>query len=105
MATTKSEKKKNTIRSEAVADLREIKKLIKAAVDNGAKNVEEVHQAIAGMPYKYVEKIQMLENSARNVKEAQEKTIGQVYKLLRNINDKVDELAEDILDKVEGKAA
>ncbi len=103
MATKKkTTKKKNGIKSEAVADIREIRSLIKEAIDSGAENVEQVHQAIAKMPFKYLEKIDMLENAASKVKEAQEKTIGQVYKTLKKFNDKVDDMAEEMLKKVEG---
>jgi hypothetical protein len=115
MPAKKQAEKNNSIRSEAVTDLREIKQMIKKSIENGAKDVEQVHQAIAAMPFKYLEnqaiaampfkyleKVQFMENTARNVKEAQEKTIGQVYDLLSDFRAKVDELAEKMLEKAEG---
>jgi hypothetical protein len=103
MATKKSEEKKTSIKSEAFADFNELRKLVEEAVDSGAKSVEQVHQAIAKMPLKYLEKIEMIGDKARGVKEAQEKTIGQMYNLLRTINSKAGDFAEEILKKVEGK--
>lgn len=102
MAAKKKAPAKKNIRKEAVSDLREIRKLVNEAIEKGANNVEQVHQAIAKMPFKYLEKIQVIEGAARNVKEKQEKTIGQVYDALRKVNEKVDELAEEMLKKVEG---
>jgi len=103
MATKKQTTKKQTFKSEAVADLNELRKLVQKAIDEGAANVEQVHQAIAKMPLKYLEKIELIEDRARGVKEIQEKTIGQVYQLLRYVNAKAADFTEEILKKVQGK--
>ena len=85
MATKKATKQKQTLKSETLADLNDLRQLVKKAIDDGATNVEQVHQAIARMPYKYLEKIE------------------KVYQLLRNINDKAADFTEEILKKVQGK--
>lgn len=109
MATKKqdTDKKRGTenasIKSEALADLKELRKMVEEAIDSGAKSVEQVHQAIAAMPLKYLEKVEMIESKARGVKEVQEKTIGHMYNLLRTINAKAGDFAEEILKKAEGK--
>ena len=101
--TKKDETKGNSLKSEALSDLNELRKMVGEAIDSGAKNVEQVHQAIAAMPLKYIEKIDLFEEGAKGVKDLQEKTIGQMYKLLRTINTKAGEFAEEMLKKVEGK--
>jgi hypothetical protein len=103
MATKKGTKQKQTFKSEALADMNDLRQLVQKAIDDGATNVEQVHQAIAKLPYKYLEKIELIEGKVRRVKDVQEKTIGQVYQLVRNINDKSADFAEEILKKVEGK--
>jgi hypothetical protein len=103
MTTKKQTAEKKTLKSEALADLNELHKLVQKAIDEGATNVEQVHQAIAKMPFKYLEKIELIEDRARGVKEIQEKTIGQVYQLLRNVNAKAADFTEEILKKVQGK--
>jgi hypothetical protein len=100
MAAKKKAKQKQTLKTEALADLDQLRQMVQKAIDEGATNVEQVHQAIANMPYKYLEKIEIIGDKVRVVKDAQEKTIGQVYQLLRNINDKVADFTEDILKKV-----
>jgi phage terminase large subunit-like protein len=103
MTTKKATKQMQTLKSEALTDLKEVRKLVRKAIEDGATNVEQVHQAIAKMPLKYLEKIELIEDKARGVKKVQEKTIGQVYQLLRTINTKAADFTEEILKKVEGK--
>jgi hypothetical protein len=97
------EAKKTGIRAEALADLDEIRKLVMEAIASGAKNVEQVHLAIANLPLKYLEKIEMIESAVNGVKQVQEKTIGQVYSLIQNITTKADGFAQDILKRAEGR--
>ena len=101
--TETNETKGNSLKSDALSDLDELRKMVGEAIDSGAKSVEQVHQAIAAMPLKYLEKIDLIEEQAKGVKDLQEKTIGQMYKLLRTINTKTGEFAEEMLKKVGGK--
>jgi len=98
-----SQDEKKSFKSEAVADLMEIQKLVKNAIESGATNVEQVHQAIAKMPLKHLEKIKILKNPVRGANKIQEKTIGQVYDLLRTVNNKIGEFSEDFFKKIEKK--
>lgn len=91
----------HTFKSEALADLNDLRQLVQKAIDDGATNVEQVHQAIAKLPFKYLGKIEMIEGQVGKVKDFQEKSIGQVYQLLRAINDKAADLTEEILKKVQ----
>jgi hypothetical protein len=103
--TTKKEapKPKQTLKSEALADLNEVRKLVQKAIDDGATNVEQVHKTIANLPLKYLEKFEMIEDRARSAQKVQEKTIGQVYQMLRNINAKAADFAEEILRKAKAR--
>ncbi|RLC15117.1 MAG: hypothetical protein DRH93_20050 [Deltaproteobacteria bacterium] len=98
-----SQDKQKSFRTETVADLKEIQKLVRKAIEDGATNVEQVHQAVAKMPLKYLEKIKILENPMRGANRIQEKTIGQVYELLRTFNNKIGEFSEDLFKKIEKK--
>lgn len=81
--------------------LRDLKDLVQEVVDKGATSVEEVHKAIAALPLEVLESISGLEEPAKNVKEIQQKSIGGVYDIIRKVNTKVSELAEDLISKVE----
>ena len=81
--------------------VRKIKDLVQEAVDKGASTVEEVHQSIAALPLEILESIDGLEKPAQNVKEAQKKTIGGIYEIIRTVNEKVADLAEDIINRVD----
>ena len=101
----KAKKKKGAdFRNEVITDLKKVEEVVKGAIDQGAKSVEEVHQTVAELPLKYLEKIGPLEGTAKNAKEIQEKTIGHVYKLLRAWTDTVDDVAQDLLDRAKPKA-
>lgn len=81
--------------------LRDLKDLVQEVVDKGATSVEEVHKAIAALPLEVLESISGLEEPAKNVKEIQQKSIGGVYDIIRKVNTKAAELAEDIISRVE----
>lgn len=101
MTTKKMKEQTHTFKSEALADLNDLRQLVQKAIDDGATNVEQVHQAIAKLPYKYLGKIEMIEGKVCKVKDFQEKSIGQVYQLLRAINDKAADFTEEILKKIQ----
>lgn len=84
-----------------MGNLRKLKDLVQEVVDKGATSVEDVHKAIAALPLEVLESIESLEEPAKNVKDIQQKTIGGVYDIIRKVNNKVSELASDIIDKVE----
>ena len=98
-----TKKKNESLKDETIANIREIRSVVKNAIDQGATNVEQVHQTIAKLPLKYLERIEKIEDEAKDVRSVQEKTIGHVYDLIRNVNDKVSDIAKEILDKVDKK--
>jgi hypothetical protein len=71
--------------------------LIQDAIDKGATTVEEIHKSIADLPLKILEESDVLKESAKEVRRVQDRSIGAVYDLIRNINEKVGDLASDLL--------
>jgi hypothetical protein len=86
-----------------MGNLRKLKDLVQEMVDKGATSVEEVHKAIAALPLDALESIEGIAEPAKDIKEIQQKTIGGVYDIIRKVNTKVSEIAEDIISKVEDK--
>jgi hypothetical protein len=79
----------------------EKKGLIKVidAIDHGATTVEKIHKSIAELPLKIVEQSEILRNSAKQVRQFQDRTLGAIYDVVRDVNQKVGELAVDLLEK------
>ena len=98
-----TQKTNKSLKDETIANIREIRNVVKNAIDQGATNVEQVHQTVAKLPLKYLERIEKIEDGAKDVRNVQEKTIGYVYDLIRNVNDKVSDIAKEILDTVDKK--
>jgi hypothetical protein len=86
-----------------MGNLRKLKDIVQEFVDKGATSVEEVHKSIAKLPLEVLESIEGIEEPAKGIKEIQQKTIGSVYDIIRQVNSKVAEIAEEIISKVEDK--
>jgi adenine C2-methylase RlmN of 23S rRNA A2503 and tRNA A37 len=102
----KSKMAQNTdksLKEETIANVREIRSVVKKAIDQGATNVEQVHKTIAKLPLKYLERIDKIEDETKDVSKVQEKTIGYVYDLIRNVNDKVSDITKELLDTIDKK--
>jgi polyhydroxyalkanoate synthesis regulator phasin len=84
-----------------MGNLRKLKDLVQELVDKGATTVEEVHKSIAALPLEVLENIEGVGEKAGEIKEIQQKTIGNVYNIIRDINNRAADLAEDIISKVE----
>ena len=102
---TTEKTKANALRSDVIADLKDVQKVVKDAVNVAAQNVEKIHKKFISLPPKYFGKIERFEKISKDIKEVQEKTIGHVYDLIKIINDKFNDIAEDILTKSEPKTA
>lgn len=88
-----------------MGNLKKLNDLVREVVQKGATSVEEVHQAIAAMPLEVLESIEVLEEPAKSIKEIRQKTIGGVYDIIRKVNNKVSEIAGEIIEKVEKEDA
>ena len=78
-----------------------LKDLIQNAIDNGARTVEDVHKAIADLPFEILEKNGLLDEDKQQLRERSQQTIGTVYGTIREINQKVGELASDMFETLE----
>ena len=98
--TTDAAEDKKGLSYEIITDLEELQKLIKAAIDKGATNVEEVHMAIAKLPLSYLKKISKIKSLTEKAGTKVEKTIGYTYNLIRTINEKSSDITLKILGKM-----
>ena len=81
--------------------LQEIKDLVQEAIDSGATNVEEIHKSLAGKPFKVLKKIKLSGTAVEKLGDFQEQSIGNVYEFIRSLNEKIGEIATELLRKIE----
>jgi hypothetical protein len=77
-------------------------RLVEDIIDKGANTAEEINRAILDLPVTVLENLG-LGDTAEHVKKVQDSTIGAIYTLIRDINHKVADLAEDLLDQKRAK--
>ena len=78
-----------------------LKDMIQDAIDNGARNVEDIHKAIADLPFETLEKSGLLDENSQQLRDKSQQTIGLVYEKIREINQKVGEMASDLFETLE----
>ena len=83
-----------------MSNLKGLIELVEVAIDKGTTAVEEVHKAIVNEPLALLKKIEPLEKIAQGVQDVQDQIIGNVYGIIRTANQKVSEIAKDLLGKV-----
>jgi hypothetical protein len=76
-------------------------RLIEDTVKKGANTAEEINRAVLDLPVSVLDSMG-LEDTATEVKKIQDRTIGAVYELIHDINHRVADLAEEILEKKPG---
>ena len=81
--------------------LQEIKDLVQEAIDSGAKNVEEIHKSLAGKPFKILKKVRLSGTAVEKLGDFQDQSIGNVYEFIRSLNEKIGEIATELLKKIE----
>jgi len=81
--------------------LQEIKDLVQEAIDSGANNVEEIHKSLAGKPFKVLKKIKLSGSAVEKLEDFQDQSIGNVYDFLRSMNEKIGEIATELLKKMD----
>jgi uncharacterized NAD-dependent epimerase/dehydratase family protein len=79
-------------------DAKTLPRLIQEAIDKGATTVEEIHTAIADLPLKILEDADVMKRQAKDIRRIQHRSIGAVYDLIRDVNKRIGEMAEDILE-------
>jgi len=73
-------------------------RLIEDIIDKGANTAEEINRAILALPVTMLESLGR-GDTAEHVKKIQDSSIGAIYALIRDINHKVADLAEDLLEQ------
>ncbi len=73
-------------------------RLVEDVIDKGANTAEEINRAILDLPVTVLENLG-LGDTASQVKKVQDSTIGAIYTLIRDINHKVADLADDLLEQ------
>ncbi len=84
-----------------MSKLLRIKDLVQGMVDQGVSSVEEIHKAIAKLPFETLEKIDILEGPAQSAQKVSDQTIGGVYSVIRKVNQEVGKIAEELLDQAD----
>lgn len=78
-----------------------LKDMVQEAIDKGATNVEEVHKAIAMIPFEAAERAGLLDDETHEKREMVLQPIGFVYDKIREINKLVGDMASDIFESLE----
>lgn len=81
-----------------------LKDLIQEAVDRGATSVEQIHQAIADLPFEMLEQRGLLDADGVEFREEKTRTIGFVYDAIRRINREVGDLISDQFENLENSS-
>jgi hypothetical protein len=78
-------------------DLSRLQALVEEAIDHGASTVGEIHQAIAAAPLEALRTIEPLSGAAETAQDLTQRSIGAVYDTIRQVNEQVGILAEQLL--------
>lgn len=73
-------------------------RLIEEVIEKGANTAEEINRAVLELPISVLDSLG-LEDTASEVKKVQDTSIGAVYKLIHDINHKVADLAEELIEQ------
>ncbi|WP_420426958.1 hypothetical protein [Algiphilus sp.] len=76
-----------------------LKDIVHQAVEEGANTVEDVHRRVAALPFDQLERIAAFEGLARRARGLHDQISSTVYDTVRAVNARVDELAEDALNR------
>ena len=83
-----------------MSQIRDFKDFVQDIIDKGATSVEEVHKSIADMPLEALSQIPNMEEPIKAAREFQNNTIGSAYELIRSVNQRAGEVANQLLDTV-----
>lgn len=93
---SKATANKPKARKRKVSDEPRLARLVEDVIDKGANTAEEINRAILDLPITMLESLG-LGDTAQHVKKVQDSSIGAIYMLIRDINHKVADLSEDLL--------
>ena len=66
-------------------------------IEDGTTTVEEIHRSIADLSLELVGMFTPFDESVRELRDLQSKAITSVYGLIRRANDRVEEVADEVL--------
>lgn len=79
-----------------------LKDMLQMAVDRGATSVEQVHKIVADLPFDVLENTGLIDGTDNlNLREKNQQTIGRVYDSIREINQQIGDLANDLFEIAE----
>lgn len=78
-------------------DPKRIQALVEEAVDNGATTVEEIHRSVAAAPLEVLGQVELLSSVAGAATDLTSRSIGAIYNTIRQVNEQVGVLAEQVL--------
>jgi hypothetical protein len=84
-----------------IGRVRKVKTRMKFSVLERSERAEQLHLNTATWPLKRLAKVHHLEQMADDLIAIQAKTIGHGYELMRNMVTRVDDIAEEILNRAE----
>ena len=74
-----------------------LQRLVEKTIDDGATTVEQVHSAIASMPFDILERIDALQKPVGRARDIHDDTVGNIYETIRLLNDRSGEIARRLL--------
>ena len=70
---------------------------LSSAVDRSTTSAERIHRELAGMPFEFFARAELLRESASDVQAAQDRTLESIYELVRRINYQLTRLTSSIV--------
>ena len=75
----------------------QIARTIHDVVNEGTTTVEDLHRSIAELPLRFLGSVEPFEQPMNDVRDVHARSIGAIYGLIRRVNDRVGQLAVEIL--------
>ena len=72
---------------------------VEETVDRGATTAEEIHRAIADLPFETLERLGLLEKVGGEVRRVHDQTLGAIYDLVRDVNHKLAHFAAELVEQ------
>lgn len=76
---------------------KQIQAMVEEAIDGGATSVEEIHKAVAAAPLGVLRQLEPLSDAADTAQDLTNRSIGAIYDAIRQVNEQVGVMAEQLL--------
>lgn len=81
-------------------DIKEFKRGWEETVQMGITSAEQLHKTIADAPFSYLESIEPIRDRVIDIKEYQNKALTGFYIFLKDVNNRIGELSDQIIDQL-----